>query len=409
MPKHAITDPGHGVKSDESEGVENLPLGILTKQSDAPPSEYRKASGYPLKFKLQRQAQKALPEKRVSVCHRHVREHHFGEVVGKSQNGRAQFINVLRCGSVWDCPVCADKIASERSQMVLRGMNEAIDGGFAVDLLTITVPHAVHQPCKQVIASLTACRGHFRDSRAFKSWAKSAGLLGVIWATEVTYGRNGWHPHCHALVFSQNRGLEALRAQWTDSVVKQGLLAPNRHGFRVSVDRADKSGAAEYVSKWGLENELTRGDLKKSRFSGVTPFQILHAMADSASEAFSKLRSHYSGDLGELFREYSEAFHGRPQLLWTNGLKKALGVEDVSDAELAERSEIDESKPHEIWSLDQVSWMVVLAHDARGELLYYAAKYGQAGVDALVTSLKGYEDIDEPWYMCHEAPFHASA
>jgi hypothetical protein len=406
MSKHASTSPELSVKPEFLEGA-NAPLGIYTKQIDADLPESRKARGYSLKFKLQRQAQKSLPEKRVAVCNRHVRQHPFGEVVGKSQNGRAQFVNVLRCGSVWDCPVCSDKIASERSQMVLRGMNEAIAGGFFVDLLTLTIPHSLHQPCKQVIASLAACRHHFLDSRAWKTWKKETLLLGVIWATEVTYGKNGWHPHCHALVFSQRRNLESLRDQWTDSVLKQGLPAPNRHGFRVSVDRDDKSGAAEYVSKWGLHNELTRGDLKKSRFSGVSPFQILHAMSDPNSAASEKLRSHYSGDLGALFREYSEAFHGRPQLLWSNGLKKALGVEDVPDSVLVERSEIDESKPHEIWSLDQIAWMVVLAHDARGELLYHAAMRGQKGVDEFVEQLKGYEDSDESYYMSYEAAYFA--
>lgn len=370
-----------------SERGEKSPLGILTKQSDRESDLYQHARGFPLRFKLQREAQKLLPSKRVSICNRHTREHPLGEVVGRCINGKAEFINVLRCGSIWDCPVCAGKISASRSQVVLKGMQYARSQGFHVDLLTLTVPHTVHQSAKDVIASLTAARSHWKDSKAYKAWKKGAGLLGEIWATEVTYGRNGWHPHCHALVFSKNRGLDALRGQWTASVVKQGLGSPNRHGYRVSVDHDDKDGAAEYVSKWGLEHELTRSDLKKSRFGGRTPFQLLKLSMDGDVEA------------GRAFVEYSEAFHGRPQLLWTNGLKAALLVDDDSDEALAEAPEVDPSKPHEIFVLDQASWMLVLGLNLRGEVLKYAAMYGQVGVDALLAKVKGLDYIDEPYYM----------
>jgi hypothetical protein len=367
-------------------GSPDAPLGILTKQFGGEADPYQAARAFPLRFKLQREAQKLLPAKRVSICNRHVKEHPWGEVVGRCINGKAEFINVLRCGSVWDCPVCAGKISSSRSQIVLKGMHFARSQGYQVDLLTLTVPHTIHQPAKAVIASLTAARTHLKQSEAYRSWKKAAGHLGEIWATEVTYGANGWHPHCHALVFTKKRGLEALREQWTHSVVKQGLGKPNRHGFRVSIDREDKDGAAEYVSKWGLEHELTRSDLKKSRFGGRTPFQLLKLSMEGDEQA------------GKAFIEYSEAFHGRPQLLWTNGLKAALLVEDQSDSDLAEAPEIDPDKPHEIFTLDQASWMLILGLNLRGEILYYAAKYGQAGVDALLAKVKGLDYIDEPYY-----------
>jgi hypothetical protein len=153
------------------------------------------------------------------------------------------------------------------------------------------------------------------------------------------------------------------------------------------VDRDDKDGAAEYVSKWGLEHELTRSDLKKSRFGGRTPFQLLKLSMEGDPEA------------GRAFVEYSEAFHGRPQLLWTNGLKAGLLAEDQTDSELAEAPEIDPNTPHEIFTLDSASWMLILGLNMRGELLYYAAKYGQVGVDALLAKLKGLDHIDEPHYM----------
>jgi hypothetical protein len=367
-------------------GVNPASLVIYTKQSDAQVSE---PSPKPTlkqrlarKFKLQREAQRLLPKKRVAGCNRHVRVHDFGEVVGRSANGRAEFINVLRCGSIWDCPVCASKICSSRSAQVQLAMDRAVELGYQVHLLTFTVPHTIHQSAKTVVSALSAARSHWKDSRAYKAHKASSGWLGEIWAYEVTYGANGWHAHCHALHFAKNPDLESLRDQWSLSVAKQGLGEVNRRGF----DVRSYDGAKDYVGKWGLELELTRGDLKKSRKGGSTPFYLLEQSMKGDEKA------------GRLFVEYSQAFHGRPQLLWTDGLKKALEVDDFDDAQLADLPEVDPKLPHETWVLDQASWMVILGSNMRGELLYYAGKYGQVGVDALVAKLKGLDQIDEPYY-----------
>lgn len=100
---------------------------------------------------------------------------------------------------------------------------------------------------------------------------------------------------------------------------------------------------------------------------------------------------------GRLFVEYSQAFHGRPQLLWSDGLKDALGVADFDDQEMAEFPEIDPKLPHETWFISADDWRVVLGKNLRGELLYYAAKYGQVGVDVLINRVRGFPDIDDPW------------
>jgi len=260
-------------------------------------------------------------------------------------------------------------------------MQRATELGYQVQLLTLTVPHTIHQSAKTVVSSLAAARSHWKNSRAYKAHKAASGWLGEIWAYEVTYGANGWHAHCHALVFSKNPNLESLRPQWTASVEKQGLGKVNRRGF----DVRDYEGSRDYVGKWGLELELTRGDLKKSRKGGATPFYLLEQAMKGDCQS------------GRLFVEYSHAFHGRPQLLWSDGLKDALGVADLDDYELADLPEIDPKLPHETWFVSSDDWRVVLGKNLRGELLYYAAKYGQVGVDVLINRVRGFPDIDDPW------------
>lgn len=374
MPIHAITSQSVQVKPDS--------LVNTTKQLNADALNAARRLRLSKIYKLQRHAQILLPGKRVCVCNRHVRADDRGEVVGRSVNGRAEFVNVLRCSSVWDCPVCAAKIARGRSERVLAAMNQAKALGYQVHLLTLTVPHTIHQGAKQVVSALSAARSHWKNSRAYKQHKAACGWLGEIWAYEVTYGANGWHAHCHALVFARSPDLELLRAQWGASVLKQGLGQVNRRGFDVRAF----DGARDYVGKWGLELELTRGDLKKSRKGGATPFYLLEQSMQGDKQA------------GRLFVEYSKAFHGRPQLLWTDGLKQALQVEELTDEDLSSAPEIDPALPCETWALDQSGWMTILGANMRGELLYYAGKYGQVGVDALVARLRGLDRLDEPFY-----------
>jgi len=85
-------------------------------------------------------------------------------------------------------------------------------------------------------------------------------------------------------------------------------------------------------------------------------------------------------------------------LLWTDGLKQALQVEELTDEDLSSAPEIDPALPCETWALDQSGWMTILGANMRGELLYYAGKYGQVGVDALVARLRGLDRLDEPFY-----------
>ena len=55
---------------------------------------------------------------------------------------------------------------------------------------------------------------------------------------------------------------------WIKSCVRAGLNAPSMtHGL----DLRDGTYADQYVSKWGIESELTKGHVKKGRNGGFTP------------------------------------------------------------------------------------------------------------------------------------------
>jgi hypothetical protein len=218
-----------------------------------------------------------------------------------------------------------------------------------------------------------------------------AGSAGRIRTLEVTFGQNGWHPHTHELLFLKAKMPPAwLRDQlaqlWLKACEKVGLFNRDRDSeadfLRYSVDaRAGDEGVAGYMAKmddqtkWGLSHELTKSSSKQGRRSGVHPFKL----ADDDMTA-------------HLFIEYVRAMKGQRQLVWSRGLKAAVGVAEKTDDEIAreETTKIDQAI-----AILPDQWRIVLGNDARFELLQAAQAAGVVGV-AEFLKLLGYEEpIDE--------------
>ena len=133
---------------------------------------------------------------------------------------------------------------------------------------------------------------------------------------EVTFGENGWHPHRHILLLTDHDNpdfdtyRDILADLWIKACVNSGLNAPSmQHGL----DIRDGTYAQQYVSKWGLENELTKGHIKKGRNGSMTPFDLLQLSFDDV-EVFGKKPS-------KLWQEFGIAIKGSRQLEWGRGLK----------------------------------------------------------------------------------------
>jgi len=158
--------------------------------------------------------------------------------------------------------------------------------------------------------------------------------------------------------------------RWAACCVRAGLGEPSRlHGIKLD----DGSKAAVYVSKWGLEDEMTKGHTKKSA-QGETPFDFLRShLADSSDKQALAL-----------FKEFAEAFKGKRQLHWSPGLKKHFAIGDASDEELSARMD-DCAVFLGIITVEQ--WREVLRADLRGEVLQLAVAGGWAAVALFLESL----------------------
>ncbi|MBC7773826.1 MAG: rolling circle replication protein, Rep63 protein, partial [Phycisphaerae bacterium] len=136
----------------------------------------------------------------------------------------------------------------------------------------------------------------------------------------------------------------------------------------------DGSKAAKYVSKWGLEDEMTKGHTKKA-LHGETPFDFLRAyLVDSKDK-----------QAGALFKEFAETFKGKRQLFWSPGLKKRYAIGESSDEELAVQMD-DYAAMLGVITLEQ--WRDVLRVEGRGILLQVAASGGWEAVLVYLVSIK---------------------
>ncbi len=332
------------------------------------------------------------------------------------EHGRAFYSNLVRCGSVWACPVCAAKIQERRREEIAKAIAWAYKRGLQPVMVTLTFPHTIRQSLRELRDQQADALHRLRAGNPWVRVKDSFGYCGLIRGLELTYGENGWHLHTHELWFvsasvaadlstlelreteAKNRadkGLEPLPddaqdmrskilKRWRSSCARAGLLdlanadqveAFNKH----SVDVKGWCDASEYLAKqdesrhWGADRELAKASTKQGRAKGLHPFGLLANAAEGDKTAGAK------------FIEYAEAMKGKSQLYWSTGLKAEVGVVEATDEELAEE-ERDSADLLGRLSLGQ--WRLVRDAEQRAELLEAAEVGGWPAVLVLLAHLK---------------------
>ena len=289
---------------------------------------------------------------------------------------QANFGNLQRCYSVWNCPICSMTITEGRRTELKQGLSNWTDAGGHAYLATFTNSHHRGDNLDQLLTGQKKAFVKFWEKTKVKEMLKRLGYKGRIVATEVTWGeQNGWHPHYHMILFFDHeinhQGLQTFLAlQWQEACIKAGLKAPDLiHG----VDVRNGTYAAKYVSKWGLEEEVTKGHLKKGLNGSLTPFDLLRGASTN---------NHFK----TLFKEFADVFKGKQQLVWSKGLKELLGIKQVTDEELIEETE---KTSIEIRELGDLIWQLILKYEKRAHVLYLVEQDYQNGTNTLYDFIDG--------------------
>ena len=271
------------------------------------------------------------------------RARNFGSVgikVSHDEHGaHAHFSGIQHCGSVWACPVCAPIIRRERAADITEGTRRHIEAGGGIAMVTFTIRHSRVDGLRDSMRVLADAYSDMSRSRAFRDWKAERGMVGYITATEITYGKNGWHPHRHVLMLfnrpvshEQERALQGeLFAMWSHAVERAGGETVSREAFDVRAVTRGEEQVASYVTKTvkgveGIGAEVSLADIKAGRAAGsVNPFQLLDIETPEAER---------------LWNEYVDATKGRSAIRWSRGLRDALGMgREKTDEEIVDELE----------------------------------------------------------------------
>jgi hypothetical protein len=310
---------------------------------------------------LRRVAAELVPHERVATCGRFIvpgEDHVRVQYAEETQS--AYFENLETCGSVWHCPVDSAKVNAERRAELGRLIETAEAQGLHVYMATFTLQHAPEDPLEDLVSALKDALRRVKRGAPWVRFRERWGVVGYVSAFEVLDGRHGWHPHVHLMIAADHlpgpSEVTRMRA-WLHE--RYGRFLRKHHGRYVSprygVDVRTGAEVVNYLTKWGLDTELTGRELKNGH--GRTPFQLLAAYADGDKRA------------GARFREYAEAVKGLHQLQGLRRLQRELGIDPEADP-----LEGEEIEAVTLAALSRTQWATVVKAHAQGDLLRVAAE-----------------------------------
>ncbi|OOY26319.1 hypothetical protein BMI90_18430 [Thioclava sp. L04-15] len=300
----------------------------------------------------------------------------------ESGQTRASFGGLQTCGNVWQCPACAARISETRRRQLNDGLAWAREQGHRIAMITLTARHGQGDDLADLLRAMKSAKRRLHQHRAWKRIKPE--IVAVLTATEVTHGRNGWHPHFHMLVIVRTKAAFEALAELGDPW-RGALRAEDLDGAAAAFDCQGASAAGRYIGKWGAAEELTLSGKKRAKNKGRTPLQLLEACKAGNEEA------------GELWLEYADAFHGRTQL---DGLKKLTdlaGLEEISDEEAAQDAEQEgqQRQDEPIANIDADTWRAKARH-RRTDILDAAEERGGAGVWEVIDGPAKSRDLSRP-------------
>ena len=311
-----------------------------------------------------------------------------------ASKGVARYHNLQYCGSVWLCPDCSYKISQERKKELAEAMKGCRDKGLHVAMLTLTVPHYLGDDLKTLLKKMSKAKHSLWTNRNSREYlADQFPMVGHITATEVKYSdNNGFHPHFHILCFLDKQyeaeDLQIIESElyelWAEKCVKSGLGKPNRrNGLDLKMGSNNEDMLADYISKWGMAEEMTQAHLKvgKKNMSSLTMWEVLEL---AQMEASTKDKYSY------IFKTYADGFKGRRQLFWSKGLKELLKIEVKDDEDIANAEE-ENTEIYDAMFLSPQDWWTICYHKIRAEFLELVESDFQR--NGIQTDLKSVRDF----------------
>lgn len=287
---------------------------------------------------------------------------------------KASLSGLQTCGNPFSCPVCGPRIRVQRAKEIKKAIAWAKEEKHAPIMLTVTAAHSYGMRLQEFKRRFKTAWRKFAQSTVWRRLRKMLGIKHNIKATEITRTwENGWHYHYHGLLFVPNAVLMQLDDKelenWKSEVSEQWIKCLKNAGLTgiapYACNIVSHAGVgAEYLTKLGLEDdtanveyELTSGK-QKNKSRGI--MRILRDAGNGSKEDI------------DLYIEFVEAMQGEFFIFWSDGFKKKVGADDISDEEIS--SQEDKPQFEEFMDLTDYQFSFVRREYAQADLLDIAAK-----------------------------------
>lgn len=215
------------------------------------------------------------------------------------------------CQSKWLCPHCAARSATDSTAELEEAVRTWTEAGYELVLVTMTLRHTARDSLVSLFDALTDGWRMSTTGRPVKVLSSRIGVVGRVRAIEVRHGRNGWHPHIHALFFVKGRMDEPGERQegaeggpdeptradlmseladhmfnrWSRAAEVNGLVTPNRRrglDWR-TINSADS--LPNYLTKQGLGTGVDGAAVEMTQAAGKQGRRGSRSQWDIAREA----------------------------------------------------------------------------------------------------------------------------
>lgn len=250
--------------------------------------------------------------------------------------GLHNYHGLTECGNAWSCPICSQKHAIRKSdiaRVVHWNLNRR-----AV-MITYTLQHTKGEGLLALLNTLTMAHRVARTGRRLAEYNDLC--LGYISSKEITWGRNGWHPHFHEVNYlhgeiNLDRINKTLVRNYKAAIAKSGRIVNN---ITVRMDEWD--GSTDYLTKGSkLSAELALG-FKKAGNESLNIFDIIQ-------------RAKQGNKWADLFTEFYHATHRKKVVNFSRSLdflrKRAEESADKKRAEVTGDSRVVHTMTREEWT-----------------------------------------------------------
>lgn len=342
-----------------------------------------------LQRELKRRGVKKIPN--IRLCGSQANNRLTGgrnDVFVVSDGESSRYVGINCCHSIWSCPRCTPQVLAAKGEEIACAIDALKKWHNEVAVMvTFTLRHIKAMSIADTYSILLdTWRMFTRSAKNKKSYTRKDGTTAVYFLNpniyakwrqdldikhhvrvyEFTYGKNGWHPHIHALFWLPKQNLSRitelereLRRYWWHCLKSTALkLYTKKMGDKTKAETfinrlykdvvldyqtnpkypeggehavhycvyisKDKNGnpivsqSSHYVSGWSGNDELTSLTMKSARKNHMTPFQILE-------KAYGTTDAAERDKLVNLYIDYATATFKKTRTFWSTH----SGVKDI--------------------------------------------------------------------------------